>query len=127
MQVTCQVCEESFEAQRSTAKTCSDRCRQRASRGSSGGADGGLAAAVRAELEAAGAVETFAGQLAITLAGRMAAPGESGISSLSKELRTVMASALEGVAPTGDEGAEPEDEVDRARRARESKTRQAAS
>ena len=90
----------------------------------------GLVASVREELEAAGRMDTFSGQLALQLARRLANPDESGISSLSKELRTVMAAALDGVTPPSAEG-EPaaaeddEDEVTRARRQRE-QARQAA-
>lgn len=85
----------------------------------------GLVASVRRELEAASAVETFAGQLALQLAKRLSTPEESGISSLSKELRTVMAAALEGHVPPAAEE-QPEDEVEKARRARDAKARKAA-
>lgn len=141
-------CAIEFEPKRSTAKYCSATCRQRAGRARRAPAPApadeleaptdpqGLVASVRADLEAAGRVKTFAGQLALQLAARLTNPEESGISSLSKELRTVMAAALEGVTPpsaeaTPDEASkaaapdEQDDEVTRARRQRE-EARQAA-
>lgn len=125
MLATCATCESEFEAKRSTAKFCSGRCRNVGNRrGRSNGEDSGLEASVRRELERANTADSFAGQLAIELARRMSSPGETGISSLSKELRTVMAAALEGKAPASGEGVE--DEIDKARRARERKAREAA-
>lgn len=85
----------------------------------------GLAVAVRTELEAAGVLDTFAGQLALELAGRLSRRDESGASSLSKELRTVMASALQGLAPPAGED-EQREEGDDLRKRRERKARQAA-
>lgn len=81
--------------------------------------------AVRTELEAAGVLDTFAGQLALELASRLSRRDESGASSLSKELRTVMASALQGLAPPAGED-EQRDEGDDLRKRRERKARQAA-
>lgn len=130
----CQECGEDFRASRSDAKWCSDRCRKAAGRRAAphdhhdrqhdDGGDSGLVGSVRAELDAAGVAETFAGQLALALAKRLSHPDESGISSLSKELRTVMAAALAGVTPPASE--EEKDEVAKAREARERKARQAA-
>lgn len=142
IEATCEGCGEVFEARRTTARWCSDRCRKQAARGSDAQAsepaapveptDSGLVESVRRDLEAAGRVDTFAGQLALQLARRLSTPDESGISSLSKELRTVMAAALEGVIPPSAEGGEEpapveedEDEVTKARRQRE-EARQAA-
>ena len=82
----------------------------------------------RSELEKANALHSFAGQLAMQLARRLATPDESGISALSKELRTVMAAAVDGSnpPPAEDSGAEPvDDEVEAARRRREEKRRAA--
>ena len=132
---TCAGCGEGFEARHRNARWCSDRCRKAASRRSEKAAEpgpslvvdspsDGLVAAVTSELEAAKVAHTFAGQLAISLAKRLAHPDESGASSLSKELRTVMASALAGVTPPAAE--EEKDEVTKAREARERKARQAA-
>lgn len=130
--MACVGCGEAFEAKTRRAKWCSDACKMRTHRGG-GSTDrpevptSGLESSVRRELEAASAVDTFAGQLALQLAKRLSTPEESGISSLSKELRTVMASALEGRTPPSAEGAaEPEDEVDKARKARDAKARAAA-
>ena len=130
---TCQECGEEFRASRSDAKWCSDRCRKVSSRRPdtpSTPADEphepptGLVLAVTTELEAAKVSHTFAGQLAISLAKRLMDPEETGISSLSKELRTVMSAALAGVTPPAAE--EEADEVAKAREARERKSRQAA-
>jgi hypothetical protein len=88
-----------------------------------------LVVLVRRELVRAEKLDTFAGQLALQLARRMANPDESGTtSSLSKELRAVMAQALEDQVPFPEEKAtDPgdDDEVTRARTARE-KARKAA-
>jgi hypothetical protein len=141
VQALCASCGDDFEAKRSTAKYCSATCRKRAARSrpdpstdttSSSGDEHDLIATTRRELEAAGRVETFAGQLALQLAKRLATPDESGVSALSKELRTVMSAALDGVTPPAAEGGEEhapetvvEDEVDAARR-RRAEARQAA-
>ncbi|MBJ8342788.1 hypothetical protein JGU71_28250 [Antrihabitans sp. YC3-6] len=124
MQVKCGVCGAEFEARRSTAKYCSDRCRQRRKRGSEPGPVG-LVGSVTAELKAAGRLDSFDGQLAVELARQLTAQGASGISSLSKELRTVMATALDG-ASVKSAPADADDEVSKAREARERKARQAA-
>lgn len=143
MEVVCSHCGRAFEAKRSTAKYCSATCRQRARRDRKAAeesveadADAGrvehqLVRSVRQDLEAADAVDTFNGQLALQLARRLANPDESGISALSKELRTVMAAALAALAgkspepePDGDdtaadEGDDVPDEVTAARRKRD--------
>lgn len=130
--VTCASCGKTFQAARSNARWCSNPCRHRGASPAGDAAPAepdapsGLVASVRRELESAKAVDTFAGQLALQLAKRLSTPEESGISSLSKELRTVMAAALEGRTPPTAEQAEPEDEVEKARRARDAKARKAA-
>ena len=126
MQVVCAMCEEQFEAKRSTAKFCGDACRQHAKRGASEASNGGLVRSVENELEDAGVLDTYPGQLAVELAKQMTAAGATGIASLSKELRNVMVSALDGSTPGAAEP-EIEDEVDKARRAREHKASAAAS
>jgi hypothetical protein len=144
-EVTCAGCGVVFEAARRNARWHSPACRKRAQRagakpaaeveveaertsGSDPADRHGLVNAVRLELEKANAVDTFDGQLALQLARRLANPDESGVSSLSKELRTVMAAAV-GKEPAGGEAqpaaAEPDDEVTRARKARD-EARQAA-
>lgn len=143
METLCESCGDAFVAKRSTARFCSATCRQRTGRAARGaaaevvapavaegdGEDTGLVASVRAELVAADRDQTFYGQLALQLAGRLADRDESGISSLSKELRTVMAAALDGVAASAElevpAAAVEDDEVERARRRRE-ESRQAA-
>lgn len=144
-------CGVEFEVRRSTARYCSDRCRKRASRlrkvpaapqvepvvpaaePPAGDGEHALVASVRAELEQAARLDGWTGQLALRLACRLAAE-ESGVTALSRELRTVMAAALEGVAPAPSEGPDEtedqtedqaDDEVARARRQRE-QARQAA-
>lgn len=128
---TCAGCAGEFEARHRNAKWCSDRCRKAQARKAEPSVsnpepegDSGLVASVRAELTRAEVAESFAGQLALALAKRLSHPDESGISSLSKELRTVMAAALAGVTPEPSE--EDKDEVTKAREARERKARQAA-
>lgn len=136
--VTCQGpdCDVEFEPVRSTAKYHAATCRQRAARArkaaaaehdvpadpETGDAEHGLVRAVRKELELAEAIDTVAGQLALQLARRIANPEEPGLSTLSKELRSLLAEAKGTVAgpPAPADPAEPEDdEVTKARRRRE--------
>lgn len=125
MEIVCAVCKQPFEAQRSSAKYCGDTCRQRKRRGAKAPSPGGLVASVEGDLTAAGVIDTYPGQLAVELARQMVASGATGIASLSKELRTVMAAALAGVIPAA-AAADEVDEVARVRAARESKARAAA-
>lgn len=136
-------CGVEFEPKRSTARFCSATCRQRAGRArkaaevaaqpappepQSGAAEHTLVSTVRKELEDADALATVPGQLALQIARRIAAPDCAGVSTLSKELRALLAEA-KGDQPAGpDEPAEPvveEDELDKARRQR-AEARQAA-
>lgn len=136
----CEQCGTQFVARKSTAKYCSGNCRTRASRNrtaaginsagqpaasaqpkASGGvvlvAGEGLVAQVQRELEDAGRLDTVLGQQALVLAQRMRVVSPdtgSSLSAISKELRTVMAQALDGVAIEGD----PIDEVTRRREAK---------
>lgn len=139
----CASCGTTFVAKRSTALYCSATCRQRAARERKAAADNtaaeaktdtpaehGLVKAVRKELAEADALDTVAGQLALQIARRIADPEGAGVSTLSKELRSLLAEATGGrpvPEPKGD-AAEPDedDEVTKARRAREDKLRQAA-
>lgn len=133
-------CTVEFEPQRSTARFHSATCRQRAARARKaaeesveadverGQDDHPLVKAVRGELAGAKAEHTFNGQLALQLARKLTNPEEKAATALSKELRTVMAAAIAGRPPEpsdDDPDAEPEDEVTKARRARE-EARQAA-
>ncbi|MDQ3432679.1 MAG: hypothetical protein M3467_10770 [Actinomycetota bacterium] len=127
-------CAVEFEPKRSTAAYCSATCRSRAARARkaaaesveadarAGHAEHELVTAVRTELAAAAAVNTFNGQLALQLARKVAQPDETGVTALSKELRAVMAAAVDK-RPTGEDPAPPaesedDDEVTAARRAR---------
>lgn len=128
-------CTVEFEPARSTARYHSATCRQRAARARKaaeesveadqerGEEDHPLVKAVREELAGAGRENTFNGQLALQLARKLTNPEEKAATALSKELRTVMAAALEGrpPEPAEAEGEEPdpEDEVTKARRARD--------
>lgn len=136
-------CTVRFEPKRSTARYHSATCRQRAARARKAAAESvdadaeagkeehPLVVAVRTELEDAGRVRTFNGQLALQLARKLVNPEESGATALSKELRTVMAAALAGTAePSGappDDPPAEDDEVKRAREARERKAREASA
>lgn len=88
-----------------------------------GDAEHGLVRAVRKELEEASADDTVAGQLALQLARRIANPEETGITAMSKELRSLLAEAKGAAVPTDSAEPEPEvdDEVTRVRKAREAK------
>lgn len=85
-----------------------------------------LVVALRQELETAGALDTFEGQLALELARRLVTPGENA-SALADKVRAAKAAALgQTTGAAGESQAELEDdEVTRARRQRE-EARQAA-
>lgn len=78
---------------------------------------GGLAGAIQRELSAAGRLDTYLGQQALMLADRIGSSMDTGssVAALSRELREVMAKALDGVKVAAD----PLDEL-RARRAAKS-------
>jgi hypothetical protein len=78
-------------------------------------ASGGLVGTTERALRDAKRFDTVLGQQALVIAGQIAAGGQTGpaIAALSKELRAVMAEALEGAAAAAD----PLDEI-RARRER---------
>jgi hypothetical protein len=112
----CGSCGKSIESMGSRARYCSATCRVRAHKGkvaelprpaSLGDVQqrsSGLAAAVERELSAAGRLETVLGQQALLLAQRIGAPMDTGssVASLSRELREVMAKALESAARVAD-------------------------
>ena len=108
MQRSCSVCGRDFEAKRKDAITCSATCRSNRRNGKSvtNPVDTPLVRATRAELEAAGKLDTRLGQQALVLAAGMSAG--SGVGQLSRELDRVMAEAIgftpptAGTAPTGD-------------------------
>jgi hypothetical protein len=86
----------------------------------------GLVVAVRAELTDAAAVDTWHGQLALNLARRLAQPDVPSPATLARELERVLAAAVRS-QPTPPARSEPDDEVARARRKRDAKTRHAAT
>jgi hypothetical protein len=63
-----------------------------------------LVNAVKADLDAAGRLDTPLGQQAVRLAQRMCSPYDTGsaLAAVSKELRSVMAEALKDVDAGGD-------------------------
>jgi hypothetical protein len=137
LQRLCEVDGVEFEARRSTAKYCSDKCRQRARRGTKAAAAvartstdeqaGGLVEAVRKQLAEAGRLNTVDGQAALVLAKQATATGATGVSALIKEMRQVLSAAMVGVeAPSPPGSVVPEDQLTKARKAREQKARQAA-
>lgn len=140
MQVTCESCGEAFEAKRKTARFCGSTCRTRARRAKAaepeiepaGTAEGKptaglkpedpLVTAVRKELEAAKALDSVDGQIALHLAHQVKAATGSSASTLAKELRQVLDRIAPPAPPTpaGPAPVKPEDdEVTRARRRRE--------
>ena len=97
---TCETCGVEFVAQRSDARFHNDACRKRAARRPRPvSADGvrepstRLVEATARDLEAAGLLHTVEGQLALIVAERIAAAGEtsSGVAALSKEFSRLMA------------------------------------
>ena len=123
MQRICEVCDNSFEAKRKDAKTCSSTCRSN-KRNQVPAVDPGLVEAnslvkaTRVELEAAGKVDTALGQLAISLAGRMSGT-TTGLAALSRELRSVMDAAIG--KPAGSGGSTGGDGIDELRARRDAK------
>jgi len=142
MERKCLVCGTPYLAQRPQAKYCGATCRQRARRGGlagappaavaaataavntveSAGSSSGLIAAVTAELEAAGRLNTVAGQHALELANRIVnAPGmNTGVAALSKQLQAVLAEALRDAATSG--AVDPVDELKARRDAKRRRT-----
>lgn len=134
-------CSVRFKPQRRTARYHSGTCRQRAARAKKAAAesveadvdagkeDHPLVKAVRAELAKVDREDTFNGQLALQLARKLTNPDESGSTALSKELRAVMTAALAGAGQEQSPATAPveDDEITRAREARERKAREAAS
>src|SRR5688500_13133780 len=112
----CDVCSVEYLAKRRSSRFCSDRCRKRANRGAATLAGhakvvepapeepSALLLAITSELKAAGRLNSSLGQQAILLAGRIGAPFDTGsaVAAVSKELRAVMAKALEDAQPVAD-------------------------
>ncbi len=123
MKIECEVCGRPFEAKRKDAKTCGATCRSNKRNQSSPPESGeyrtnSLVAATRAELEAAGKVDTMLGQLAISLAGRMSGT-TTGLAALSRELRFVIEAAIGKRSPSGTEA--EGDYIDELRKRRDAK------
>lgn len=108
MQRNCDVCGAAYQAQRSTSKYCSPSCRARKAQGArkrkaevvslpaAEEKDGSVEAATRAELDAAGQVNSALGQSALALARRLDEgrdPG-TGLASMVRQLQTTLAAAL---------------------------------
>jgi hypothetical protein len=107
VRVACVVCTSGFEAQRSTAKYCSNRCRVRGQRGTKPPkkAQRGLVAAVRGELDAHGVLATSTGEQAVAVAARMTgatADTGSSFAALSRELSRLRDEALAGASRKAD-------------------------
>ena len=123
--VNCSVCLIEFEASRQTAKFCSDRCRQVGHRGSKGSGSPDLESITRADLATAGVADSVLGQVALEVARQLVKPGTTGISSLSKEFRLVVAEALAGSESVKTEQPVGEDQMDQIKERRERKARTA--
>lgn len=123
MKRECDVCGCSYVAKSPRSKTCGDACRQRLSRGAAKvarpsrsaltvGVGSDLVTVTRSTLEAAGRLDSVAGQQALRVAEAMVEPDtSSSVAALSKALSAVMAEALQNAVSAGD----PLDEL-RARR-----------
>lgn len=117
MRKQCAVCEQPFEAKRKAAKYCGERCKKRAQRspaardsnvvhlGRAGGADANsidaadsVESATRAELAAAGRLETALGRAAVAIAARVDAAGAgetgAGFRALVDGHRAALAEAM---------------------------------
>ncbi len=122
----CESCGRSYTGRRDSSRFCGGTCGKRAQRARAAGIpplaaflDGHeappseLELVVARELEAAGRLQSVAGQVALELAYRVASPRETGaaVAALARELSASMTKALAGVDRTAD----PLDEI-RARR-----------
>lgn len=141
-EVTCAGCGKVFKAGSPRAKWHSPGCKKQAQRNppavavpEAGASDEPpIVAAVRKELADVGRLETVDGQAALLLAGQAAGAGAANVASLIRQLREVLDAALGrtrgGTPPAADEQdpGEPapvDDEVTKARQARERKLAQA--
>ena len=128
MSGACLGCGAPLAARRSSARWCSERCRSRARRRppppSAPQRCGEVAAAVEAELVAAGQRHSVAGECAVSIARRLdhCTEGGSVVAALSRELRACLDAALAG----GSRGADPLDEIKKARERRQRRDRDGA-
>ena len=116
MERSCNACGAPYEAVRASSQYCGDTCKKRAQRGytppATTSTGSGTATAVRAELTAAGRLDTHLGAAALALADRIDnATAVMGFAALVKELRATMEAATAGAV----EAMDPVDEL-RARR-----------
>lgn len=113
MMRACEQCGRQYEARHGLSKTCGDACRKARSRGKPSSPDVivqndapvmvGLVDSTVAALDAAGRLNSVAGQQALRIAQAMTGRETgSSLASLSKELSAVMALALAGVPVAGD-------------------------
>lgn len=139
MQKPCETCSTPFEYGNNKARFCSDKCRKRAARRLAKVVEfpaqtpeltpqndpnqaqstpiSSLLGKIRSTLAESGVLETPNGQLALKLAERLETQTNdsgSSVAALSKELRMVMAEALNRVVAADD----PIDELQRRREAR---------
>jgi len=101
----CESCGRSYQAKNSRSRFCGQTCYRRHSRANpkpkpvaAARVEAALVDAVRVELEAAGRLDSVAGQSALRLAEKMCGSADtgSGLAALSRELRGTMAEALQG-------------------------------
>lgn len=125
MQATCARCAQTFSTSSRRARFCSPKCRTQATRARAKGEAETLAVpakpkrtrkpkaeavptgalgAVVAELQAAGRLDSSAGQAAVALARRIddGAESSAGLAALTREMRAAMAEALSRAEATGD-------------------------
>lgn len=127
MRVTCAVCEAEFEARRSTAKFCSATCRQRQHRRpGEAGTRSALVSKVEREMRKAGVLDSVDGELAVTLARQITAPGATGVAGLIKQLNDCRARALATSTSVAQSTATESDPIDEMKERRERKAREAA-
>lgn len=109
MQRNCDACGEPYIAKRRNSRFCSDTCRKRGHRGQAFSADSvsdyagaEIVLVTKATLEQAGRLTTVLGAAAVELARSIPHAGDSAKAGLVKELRAVMAEALDGVTQAAD-------------------------
>lgn len=128
----CARCRRPYEAKRASSRFCSASCRTMAGNARKAGLPeavqapaparpavvvaSSVSAAVRRQLEAAEAVDSPLGAIALALAARVdVAVSESGAATLAKELRATLVAALDGKVTVAD----PLDELRKRRERRE--------
>ena len=132
MRITCAACSTDFEARSSRARFCSAKCRydahyrrtrlglpegpatpepakgkakpMRTAKAKPEAVPTGALGAVLDELQAAGRLQSSAGQAAVALARRIddGAESSAGLAALTREMRAAMAEALSRAEATGD-------------------------